>query len=595
MTESFTDMRALVVDDDPTQRSLMTATLKKAGFSVFEASNGKEALEQLSVANPSIVLLDVEMPEMDGFAACEAIRALPDFRDTPILMVTGNEDTESIDRAYRLGATDFVSKPINWSLLSHRIKYIFRASSVSQGLRDSEAKIRAFVAAIPDTVLALDPRRNLIEKVGGGANSQAQWLFPDGYRTSLEDLPADLIKNWLKQFNGVTRSRKTIQGEFARGTGKKRRDYETRMVPFTENRTLIIIRDISEQMQANAKVYQLAYFDSLTGLPNRQSFLTQLASGIRDAEEKQSNLSVLYLDLDNFKRINDSLGHSIGDRLLKIISKRIEQCVRADDYVARYGRSQSDLQLARLGGDEFTILLNDVRSAEEAEVIAQRITKAIKRPIIQDGHEFVITSSIGIANYPEDGTDIDTLVKNADTAMYHAKDTGKNSHRMFSGTMSVRSLEHLELEHALRRAIANDELDLHYQPKLSLRDNRITGVEALLRWTHPERGSISPARFIPVAEEAGLIVDLSDWVLHTACELSNRWQHALIGDVPIAINMSGKQFAHSDIYRVVTNAIKKHSLTPDSIDLELTESQLMQGCRRDYRYAPISSRRLVSH
>lgn len=576
MSDQGQEMSALVVDDDPTQRSLLTATLQGVGFKVSEAGNGREAVDCLPEVNPAIVLLDVEMPEMDGFEACEAIRAMPGFRNIPIVMVTGNEDSESIDRAYRLGATDFVSKPINWSLLGHRIRYIFRASAVSQGLRESEAKIRAFIAAIPDIVLALDLSNNVVEMVGGGANSRASWLFPHGPRTSLDRLPEELVNDWKSQFEQVTATRDIRQGEFRRGTGKKRRHYETRMVPFTANRTLIIIRDISEQKQTTAKVYQLAYFDTLTGLPNRQSFLAQLAKGIREAEEAQTRLAVLYLDLDNFKRINDSLGHTIGDRLLKTISARIEKCVRADDYVARYGRRKSDLQLARLGGDEFTILLSDLRSTDEVEVIARRITDAISAPIVESGHEFVITSSIGIANYPEDGSDIDTLVKNADTAMYAAKDNGKNAHRMFSGTMSIRSLEHLELEHALRSAIANDDLELHYQPKLSLRDKRITGVEALLRWHHPERGNISPDRFIPLAEEAGLIVDLSDWVLHTACELSKTWQNDGLGDVPIAINLSGKQFAHSDIYRVVTNAIRRHSLKPEAIDLELTESQLMQ-------------------
>ena len=576
MTSLTSSKIALIVDDDPTQRTLLTAALEKENFDVVEACNGREALEKLAETPASIVLLDVEMPELNGFDTCQAIREIPEHRDTPVVMVTGREDTESVDKAYMVGATDFFAKPINWSLLGHRIRYILRTSFVSRGLRESEAKNRAFISAIPDVMVVLDIENRCIEKAGGGSEASANWLFSREIRVPLDQLPPELARMWLRQFRKVREAGEIQQGEFSKRVDGETHNFETRMVPFTEQRTLLMIRDISAQKQATAKVYQLAYFDTLTGLPNRQSFLTQLSQGIREAEENGNSLSVLYLDLDNFKRINDSLGHSIGDRLLKIISARIEQCVRADDYVARYGRSQSDLQLARLGGDEFTILLNNLQSGDEAEVIARRITETVSRPIEQDGHEFVITPSIGIATFPEDGRDIDTLVKNADTAMYHAKEAGKNSHQLFSGTMSVRSLEQLEIEHALRYAITNDELELHYQPKLSLADNRISGVEALLRWTHPERGPISPAKFIPVAEEAGLIVDLSDWVLHTACKLRREWEHSPLRDIPIAVNLSGKQFTGSDIYKVITDTINQYSIDPSTIDLELTESELMQ-------------------
>ena len=567
---------ALIVDDDPTQRALLNAALASENFAVVEACNGREALEKLAEIPASIVLLDVEMPELNGFDTCRAIREIPEHRDTPVVMVTGKEDTESVDRAYLVGATDFFAKPINWSLLGHRIRYILRTSFVSRGLRESEAKNRAFISAIPDIMVVLDIENRCIEKAGGGSEVSSGWLFSREIRVPFDQLPPELVRTWLSQFRKVSQTGETQQGEFSQRLDGETHNFETRMVPFTEQRTLLMIRDISAQKQATAKVYQLAYFDTLTGLPNRQSFLTQLSQGIREAEESGNSLSVLYLDLDNFKRINDSLGHSIGDRLLKIISSRIEKCVRADDYVARYGRSQSDLQLARLGGDEFTILLNNLQSGDEAEVIARRITESVSQPIQQDDHEFVITPSIGIATFPEDGRDIDTLVKNADTAMYHAKEAGKNSHQMFSGTMSVRSLEHLELEHALRHAISHDELDLHYQPKLSLADNRISGVEALLRWTHPERGPISPAKFIPIAEDSGLIVDLSHWVLHTACKLLRQWEHTPLRDVPIAVNLSGKQFTSSDIYKVVTDTIEEYSIDPAAIDLELTESELMR-------------------
>ena len=304
--------------------------------------------------------------------------------------------------------------------------------------------------------------------------------------------------------------------------------------------------------------------------------MTRVAEAIRDANEGGGQFSLLYLDLDNFKRINDSLGHSIGDELLKTIARRIDRCVRGDDFVARYGSNRSNLHLARLGGDEFIVLLRGLSEPEDVDRIATRIGEAVSKPVRQGDREFVVTPSIGIASFPEDGDDIDTLVSNADMAMYHAKESGKNAVRAFSGTMSVRSLEYLDLEHSLRRAISNNELELHYQPKLGLKSGEITGVEALLRWNHPERGFVSPAKFVPIAEEAGLILDLSDWVLHEACRQVKHWEEGPLAAVPIAINLSGKQFSHSDVFRVVTKAVHDHAISPGSLQLELTESELMR-------------------
>ena len=557
---------ALVIDDDKSQRLLETAALVKAGFSVAQAEDGAIALEMLERVTPHLIIMDVDMPNMNGFDACRKIRGMRRHKHTPIVMVTGHEDTESIDRAYQSGATDFISKPINWSLLGYRVRYILRTSQVSQGLRDSEARNRAFIRAIPDAILVIDAQGQVVEQVGG----------LDQKTFSLVDLPAELTATWQGQVKQVLELGHLQNSEFSRGEGGDRGYYEARMVPFKRDRAMMIIRDISAQKRANAKVYRLAFYDTLTGLPNRQSFMTRLADAIRDARENGSRFSLLYLDLDNFKRINDSLGHSFGDELLKTVAKRIDKCVRGNDFVARYGQSQSNLHLARLGGDEFTVLLRDLADPDDVDMIASRIIKAVSEPIREGTHEFVITPSIGIASYPEDGVDIDTLVSNADMAMYHAKESGKNAVRAFSGTMSVRSLEYLELEHSLRRAISNNELELHYQPKLCLRSDDVTGVEALLRWTHPDRGPISPAKFVPIAEEAGLILDLSDWVLHEACRQIKAWEKSPLAAIPIAINLSGKQFSHSDVYRVVTEAVRDHAIKPKLLQLELTESELMK-------------------
>jgi diguanylate cyclase (GGDEF)-like protein len=565
----------LVVEDDAQQRSLARAALEEAGFWVEEAGNGKAATEALKRAKPTLILMAAELQGMGGFELCGVIRGMPGFGDVPIVMILAEEDNESITRAYEVGATDFISKPVRWPVLGHRIRYILRTDQVSQGLRKSEAKNRAFIQAIPDTMLVVDRNGGLVAQYGGRQNRFFFDLSDASGRCIFDKLPTKLADHWRAQLADVLSTGEIQAGEFRLSRKDLARNYETRMVPYTDDSVLIIIRDISEQKQATEKVRQLAFFDKLTGLPNRQSFLTQLSSAIRRAEAEDTMLAVLYIDLDNFKRINDSLGHSVGDELLKTVSKRLSKTVRRDDYVARYGQGSSKLQLARLGGDEFTIILTDLHSPDEAEGIADRIFAALSKPLAHDGHEFVITPSIGISVYPDDGADMETLVKNADVAMYQAKAAGRNSYCLFSGTMSVRSLERLELEDALRRAIANGGLELHYQPKMRLASGEVSGMEALLRWTHPERGPISPAKFIPLAEDANLILELSEWVLLTACEQLKAWQSTAIRGIPVAINLSGKQFYHSDVHHAVSKALSDASIEAGLLELELTESMLI--------------------
>lgn len=572
MASSRTGERALVAEPDEVVRRSLTDVLAENGFTSNGVDSGEAVLPSLATFRPTLILLSAHLPDMDGYSLIEQIRQQRAHCTTPIVMIVEPDDTASIDHAFNAGATDFVVRPVDAQQFAKRLRYVMRSGRVVRKLRDSEAKNFALMQAMPEQVLMIDRGTQTLRRVPG----TGKFKTPGSGDVSFERVPQDLAAKWFDQAEHVLQTGKIERDEFSTKSDADQHYFETRMVPFTEDRALIFVQDISNQKKATAEVYRLAYYDTLTGLPNRQSFLTQLSEGIRLAEQNGTMLSVLHLDLDNFKRINDALGHSIGDELLKIISERIEKCTRADDYVARGPHAPSQLHLARLGGDEFSILLTDVNSPEEAEKVAARITESISKPIIREGSEFVITSSIGIANYPDDGIDIDTLVKNADVAMYHAKDAGRNGCTQFSGTMSVRSLEHMELEHSLRRAILNDDLDLHYQPKFSLATGAITGVEALLRWTHPERGPISPAKFVPIAEKAGLILELGDWVLHAACRQISDWRDTQFARIAIAINVSGKQFAHCDMYRTIVKAIHEYKIHPGSIDIELTESELMR-------------------
>ena len=556
--------RALVIDTDHEQRAAAAEALRHEGYVVVPADSGKQAVRLLAEAKPDLVFADVDTPELNGFETCTAIRSIPGYEEIPFFMLANRSDRQTIECAFDAGATEYLQKPLSATLLRHRIRQVVKSISAKHDRRASDASAHAILRALPDTVLLLDRAGCVVD------DGQHEKHAPSDDSTNR--LPAAL----KEKISQVLESKQTLTNEFSTAVGGDRRFLEARLVPFSDDTVLAIIRDVTEQRQANATIYRLAFYDALTGLPNRQSFMSKLSEAVRDAEEGRTRFSVLYLDLDNFKRINDSLGHTTGDELLKAVSTRIEHCVRSDDLVARHGKTKSKLHLARLGGDEFTILLRDVADSADVDSIADRIVEAVSQPISQGDREFVITPSVGIANYPDDGTNIDTLMANADMAMYHAKESGKNAVRSFSGTMSIRSLEYMDLEHSLRRAINNDELDLHFQPKLSLRSGDVTGVEALVRWLHPERGRISPAKFVPIAEQAGLILELSEWVLNRVCRQIAAWSDGALSRIPVAMNLSGKQFSHSDVYHVVMKAIHDHSIEAQRLELELTESELMR-------------------
>lgn len=332
-----------------------------------------------------------------------------------------------------------------------------------------------------------------------------------------------------------------------------------------------------------AKAYQdrLTYYDMLTGLPNRRMFMDRLVWSLQHAKRHDKSAAVLHVDLDRFKQINDTLGHRVGDSLLHGVGQRLVQCVRAIDTVKALNVQDSQTSLSRFGGDEFTILLPDLARAEDAAHVARRILTALEEPFYIEAHEIFVTPSIGIAVFADDGEDAETLLKHADIAMYHAKQHGRNTYEFYSRKMNVRSLERLELENQLRRALERDELRLFYQPKVNIRTGQIIGAEALLRWHHPERGMVSPGEFIPLAEETGLIVLLGEWVLTTACKQNKAWQAAGLGCTRIAINVSMRQFDEGKFLQTVHEVLHSSGLDPQYLTLELTESMLMGNAKEN--------------
>lgn len=319
-------------------------------------------------------------------------------------------------------------------------------------------------------------------------------------------------------------------------------------------------RDTTERKQAEGRLHYLAHHDGLTDLPNRVLLMDRLSQALTRAPWHKRLVAVLFLDLDHFKRINDTLGHNIGDRLLKDVAARLLTCVRAGDTIAR------------LGGDEFAIVLSDVAQPQDVPKITQKILDALSRPFKLVARQLFITTSIGISLYPDDGQEADTLLKNADAAMYRAKEHGRNNYQFFLSDMNVQATERLALETALHSAVTREEFLLHYQPLVDLRTGKIIGMEALLRWQSPEHGLVSPAQFIPVAEESGLIVPIGQWVLRTACAQNKAWQAEGLPPVRVAVNLSARQFQQENLVETITEVLRETGLDPNALELELTES-----------------------
>ncbi len=455
------DVTVMMVDDEPMMTDVIQTYLEEAGYSRFVSVN--DPLLALDVARrhrPGLLLLDLMMPGLSGFDILEQMRADEQLRYTPVIVLTAANNPATKLRALELGATEFLSKPVDASELVLRVR-----------------------------------------------NSLVFTLYQD----------------------------------------------------------------------------RLANLDLLTGLPNRRVFVDQLRNVMDDAHDRGTSLGLLYIGLDRFKQINATLGHRAGDQLLSDVAQRLQLCLRRTDSredagrgdVPRERRGRNTLFLSRLAGDEFAVLMPDLESPESAGRAASRVLAAMAQPFQHDGQEVYVTPSIGIAVYPGDGVDDETLRRNAESALSHAKDNGRNTFRYYSPALNGASIERLAIETRLRRAIERQELQLKYQPKVALDTGRIVGAEALLRWANPDLGLVSPDRFIPLAEESGLIVEIGEWVLNEACQQMAHWRDAGHGIVKVAINVSRQEVVSGGLVATVASALQRFDIGAGQLVVELTESMLM--------------------
>ena len=575
-----TKPQVLVVDDDPTIRLLMQEVLIQQGLEVAEAADGAGALEAIARARPELVLLDVQMPGLDGFEVCRRIRADSDGDPITVVMVTGLDDTKSIERAYEEGATDFITKPINWPILGHRIRYLLRARTAFLQLRRSEARLAEAQRIarlghwewdIPSGSLIWSREVFRIFGLEPGEVEPTYAFFLEQVYPEDRAMVEAAVEEALRGNQEYA-----LDHRIARPDGSLRILHEqAEVVRDPDGRPVRMsgtVQDITERRDAERRIRYLAYYDPLTGLPNRRLFQEQTTLELRHAEREGGGLALLYLDLDRFKQINETLGHDVGDEVLKQVAQRLEQGLRHSDVI---GRGGTLFEVSHLGGDEFSILLSRIHRPQLVAEIARRLLHDLSHPFRVGEEEFYLSASIGAALYPEDGRDPDTLLRSADTALHHAKRTEGTQVTFYSNEMNVRVRQRLTLETRLRRALEEERLSLRYQPQVELATGRIAGVEALLRWHDPDLGEVSPARFISLAEETGLIVPIGEWVLRTACRQGRLWEMA--GHrLHLGVNLSPIQFGRKDLLTCIERVLGDSGLTPDLLELELTEGTLMQ-------------------
>lgn len=354
--------------------------------------------------------------------------------------------------------------------------------------------------------------------------------------------------------------------------------------PMIRHRIKYMLRSrdaVASLKETEERLRYLAYYDPLTGLPNRQHFKEQLEIFINLAKRSKTHVAILFLDLDRFKRINDTLGHSYGDKLLQHVSKKLLTNLRQSDLVLRANGKQQVPEVARLGGDEFTVLLSNVQNADSVALVAQRLVEQLSEPITLEQYEVVVTPSIGISVYPNDGETVELLLKNADAAMYYAKESGRGCFKFYSESLNSRALDRLKLEESMRDALKNEDFEMYYQPQVNPFDKSIGNVEALIRWRHPKLGMISPREFIPIAEDSGLIVDIGHWVLKTACKQAKKWLDTLKTPIRVSVNISGRQFKSLSFNDEVAQVLLDTQLPPELLELELTESVVMSDVQEN--------------
>ncbi|CAJ4807176.1 diguanylate cyclase domain protein [Burkholderia pseudomallei] len=562
----------LVVNDTPANLASAIHCLETHDFVVVVATTGEEALRRAQRVVPDLILLDVMRPGMSGFETCRKLKAMGCTRDIPVLFMIELSDLGHKATGFAAGGVDYITKPFQSEELATRVKTHLTLHALQQQLaaknallQAAEIRYRRLFETAKDGIVVVDLESGRITDV----NPSLMDLL--GYsrhhfmgRVFWELPPFDAIPNGQALCDAMHTSEHVRR----KCASIRRADAATLDVEFwatvyvVANRRVVQchLRDITERKQAECRVQYIELHDALTGLPNRTLLQERLNQAIKQARSHHTRVATLMIDLDRFKHINDSLGHRMGDRLLEATSKRLRACVRESD------------MLAHLGGDEFVIGLPELHDDQDATEVVQRVQDALAEPFYLEGHQLNIGCSIGISCYPADGKDAETLLRAADIAMYDAKSNGRGGWCFFTPALDEAAQRRLMLSNDVRHACERGEFVVHYQPQVCARSGAIHGVEALLRWQHPEHGLISPDEFVPLLEDLGLMVTVGEWVLAVACRQAVQWQREGRTPVRMAVNLSAQQFRRGDMVHAVKKVLDETGLAAKWLELELTET-----------------------
>ncbi|MEY8203697.1 MAG: EAL domain-containing protein [Bermanella sp.] len=574
--------KVLIVDDMEVNRLVLAGMLEELPSGIDMASSGAAALALLADNQYAVILMDIHMPAMTGFECVSAIRKNPDIQNIPVIFVTAAGHIDKfVDQGYHLGAVDYLVKPVDADMLLSKVRVFVSLFEQRAKLEASLAESRAIqhkndqlLNFMAEGILGLDSQ-NIITF----ANIAACTLLTSNREhvvgRSIKDFinPSASQQNWEdSDFNHVFKDGQCHHMDDALFWRNKK---ETFPVEYTQASILegaeivggvVAFQDISERKKDQQQLLNLARYDQVTQLPNRSMYWDFLSKSIATAERTNSSIAILLLDLDNFKQVNDSLGHDAGDELLIQMAKKLTHCVREADIVAR------------VGGDEFTTLLLNPRDSQVAATIAQKMLADIAQTFHIFSHDVSVRASIGIAIYPNDGTTATQLTKAADTAMCHAKSSGRNTFKYFSRAMHERIEYDLKMTQELHKALGEQQMTMNFQPQMQVKDHQLVGFEALIRWHHPSMGHVSPQEFIPLAETNGLITEIGDWCLIQALQQAKHWNDKLSSghEVNIAVNVSSLQFKQNNFAEHIIDIVERSGLSLSLLELEITETAIME-------------------
>lgn len=592
------EFTVLVVDSDNAIRFAVCDTLRSAGLKVIEAKTGETGLDLFQQIKPDLVLLDLILPDLNGFELCRTIRNREPGAHIPIMIMTRADDVESIVLAFDAGATDFITKPLHHVILEQRIRYLLRTSRAFKALRQREQRLENAerIAQLGSWEWDSKSRQMFVSREFNrllGFAPDHPTTVRDVFQVMPEHERRSLVEHFQQQ-GSRQQGTITLEHAFHDLNGRRRViRHEAEFINHDADHYTVIgtLHDITAAVASKEQILQLAYYDSLTGLPNRTFFKAHLELAITQARAAGVPLAIIVVGIDLFTRVNHSLGYDAGDELLKLVSQRLLQafddpgCTRLVHGAIDPHSTDTELcdKLARLEGDQFVVLMHRFSKLDNIILLIQKMMKRLATPFTLRGSNVVLTASAGVAMYPVNGQGSELLLRNADAALQFAKSQGRNNFRFYSGEIDTKSKERLSIENDLRHAIRHNELQLHYQPKVHLRQRDVRSVEALLRWRHPVKGMISPAQFVPMAEELGLINELGVWLLNEACRQTRQWNEQGLPPIRTAINLSPIQIRSGSLVEDVRKALEKNGLIPNQLEVEITETVLLEDSQRVMR------------